>query len=125
MDVANQHGPFGPEGFFALGVAGEQVRELGQICHTVHANVDDSYSGLHEVAGDQAGAADSSNQDVGAAADFGEVASLGMADGHGGVGVQQKHCHGFADNVTAANDNRFRTWDLDPASLEHFHDAGG
>ena len=58
---------------------------------------------------DHSGRADGGDENVGAAADLGQVACLRMADGHGGISVQQQHCHGLADDVAAADDHGFRS----------------
>jgi len=61
----------------------------------------------------------------GAAEDIGQVARLGMADGDGGVGVHQEKGHGFADDVTTAEDDGVGPFDLDFVAAQDFHAAGG
>ena len=68
---------FRAESCFPLGVAGrsaaqpssEQPLKFSRIRHLVHANINDSRTGLHEIASDHAGSANRGDQNVGAAAD--------------------------------------------------------
>src|SRR4051794_22693589 len=55
----------------------------------VHADVDDRRAGLDPVAADHLGAADRSDQDVGAARHGRQVARTRMTDGHRGIGAEQ------------------------------------
>src|SRR5579859_6647432 len=81
MNVAHQGGAFLAEGFFALGVAGEETLELRGIGDGVHPDIDHGGAGFDEVAGDHSGAPDGGHQNVGAAADSGQVVRFRVANG--------------------------------------------
>ncbi len=68
--------------------------------------------------------ADRRHQDVGLAADRRQVRRPRVADGHGGVAVQQQQRHRLADDVAAADDDGVRAGDRDALALEHLDDAG-
>ncbi len=57
--------------------------------------------------------------------DGGEVAGLGMADGDGGVLVEEQHGGGLAHDVAAADDDGVLAGDGNVAALENLNDAGG
>ena len=90
----------------------------------VDAYVDHGGSGLHVVAGDHAGSANRRYQDVGAAADSGQIARFRVADGDGGVLIEQQHGYGLADNVAASYDHGFLPGDWNLAAPQNFHYAG-
>ena len=47
-----------------------------------------------------------------------------MANGHGGVFVQQQHRHGLAHNVAASHDDGVLAGDRDAAALEDLNHPG-
>ena len=69
----------------------------------VDADVDDGGAGRMIIGGEHGGAADRRHQDVGLAADSRQVWRFRMADGDGGVFVQQQQRHGLADDIAAAD----------------------
>src|SRR5258706_8899087 len=129
MYVSDERGSPAAERFFALSVliqpAAKQALEYRCIRHLVHADINHRCAGLHEVAGDHAGAADGGYENVGAAADCGQVGSLRMTDGDGGVCVEQQHGGGLADDVTTADDDGFLTGDGNVAAVQDLDDSGG
>lgn len=125
MDVADEHGTFGVEFFEALGKISEQGGGFGSVCNFVGAHVDDGGAGLDPVGGDIGGFAHGGDDDVGAADDVGKIASLGMADGDGGVGVHEKESHGLADDITAAEDDGVGAGEGNLIAVENLHAAGG
>jgi hypothetical protein len=126
VDVADDDGAALGEGGFALGVAEEEAVELFAGVEAVDADVDEGCAGLDHFRGDEAGAADGGDEDVGLAGDLGEVSSFGVANGDRGVVVEQEHGGGLADDVAAADDDGVLAGDgNDSAALEDFDDAGG
>src|SRR5258706_5528222 len=129
MYVSDERGSPAAERFFALSVliqsAAEQALEHCCVCHLVHADINHGCARLHEVAGDHAGAADGGYENVGAAADCGQVGSLRMTDGDGGVGIEQQHGGGLADDVTTADDDGFLTGDANAAAVQDLDNSGG
>ena len=69
--------------------------------------------------------ADGGDQNIGPAAHSRQVASLRMADGDGGIGVQQQHGSGLADDVAASDDHGVLPSDGDVATLQNLDDPGG
>jgi len=123
MDVADEDGAAFGEGGFALGVAFEEAVEVLAVVDAVDANVDQGGAGLDHIGRYEAGAADGGDQDVGLAGDLAEVAGLGVADGDGGVVVQQKHGGGLAYDVAAADYHSVLAGDGDVAALEDLDDT--
>ena len=99
-------------GFVEGDVAGEAEAGLfGGIRYAVDANVDDDGSGFDPFTTDHFGAADGGDENVGAAADGGEILGARVGDGDGGVGTfgEKEERHGLADDHAAANDNGLGT----------------
>ena len=57
--------------------------------------------------------------------DFGEILRARVADGDGGVGGEQHHGHGSAEDGAAADDDGFAAFDGNFVAAEKAHDAGG
>jgi len=84
----------------------------------------DHHGGIRNpVAADEFRLADCAHQDIGATDDIGKVARMGVTDRHGGVGVQQHHRHGFAENGAAPDDHRVLASEWNPVSGQQTHDA--
>src|SRR5205807_2207959 len=83
----------------AVDVAGQPAVD------TVDPDVDDTRTGLDEGRVDEPGTADRGDEDVGLAADGGELAGARVADSDGGVGVEQEQRHRAADDDRAADDH--------------------
>ena len=81
--------------------------------------------GANVIGCDHGGAADGGYQDVAFTADGGQVGSLGMADGDGGVFMEQHQRHGLADDIAASHDDGAHTGDLDFVTFQHLDNAGG
>src|SRR3954447_20346540 len=124
MHVADQRGSFLPKALFPPHISGEELLEFCGISDGVHADVEDSCARLHVVTGDHTGASDGGNEDIGSAADSGQVTSLRMADGDGGVRIDQEHGCRFANDVATANDDRFLSSNRNVATLQNFDDTG-
>jgi len=77
------------------------------------------------VATDEFRLADCADDDLGAADDFRKIFGAGVADGDGGVGGEQHHGHGAAEDGAASDDNGFAAFDGDLIAAEKTHDAGG
>src|SRR5207244_9094176 len=97
MYVSPQSLTLYPKRLLALGIASKKSLEFGWISHLIHADVDHGGARLHEVACDHSGAADSCNQDIGAAAHTRKIASFRVANGHRGVAVDKQHGNGLPD----------------------------
>ena len=111
MYIADKGRAFGAESIFPLGMlvqrCAEQTLKDRRIGNFVHADINYGRARLHEFVRDHAGASDGGDQDIGAAADRGQIVSFLMADGDGGICIQQQHGGGLADDIAAANDHRF------------------
>ena len=70
--------------------------------------------GLTAVGAEQLRDADRGDEDVGAAADRGEVAGARVADGDRRVGGEQQARQRHADQLRAADDDRLGALELDP-----------
>ena len=88
------------------------------------ADVDHRRAGLDPVALDQPRLPDGGDEHVGAAADGGEVAGARVADGDGGVGVQQQRGDRAADEVGAADDDRLGALEPDVVAAQQLHHPG-
>ena len=93
--------------------------------NAVGADVNDCGTGPDPVRFHVAGFAHGGDEDIGAAEDIGQVASFGMADGDGGVGMHEEEGHGLADDVAAAEDDGVCAFDFDFVAAKKFHAAGG
>ncbi len=98
---------------------------FGYVGDAIDADVDYGGAGPDVIRGDVGGAADGGDQDVGLAAHLGQVPGARVADGDGGVLVQQHQCHGLADDVAAAQDYGVLAGHGDLIELQHFDNAGG
>ena len=58
------------------------------------------------------------DQDIGATGVESEVCRQRMADGDRGAGLQQQHCHRFADDVRAADDHGFLAFEVNTGLRE-------
>ena len=125
MNVADENGAFFLKFLEALREIFQQVGGFGGVRYFIGADIDYSGAGLDPVGGDVAGFAHGGDEDVGAANYVGEIAGLGMADGYGGVGVQEQKGHGLADDVAAAEDYGVGTFDCYVVAAKNFHAAGG
>ena len=110
-------------------VGGAAVNDGGKLdvadAAGVKAGVDDDGAVADPVAADEFGLADGADDDLGAADDFGEIFGAGVADGDGGVGGEQHHGHGAAEDGAAADDDGFAAFDGNLITAEEAHDAGG
>ena len=79
---------------------------------------------LYHVGTDEVGFAHGADEDVSTGADLGEVAGAGVADGHGGVAVEEEHCHGFANDVAASNNHAVCAVEVNASAVDQFHDTG-
>src|SRR5712671_931220 len=89
------------------------------------SDIDDSGAGSNPVSLYVAGFAHSRDDDIRPADEAGEVASLGMADGDGGIGVHQQQGHRFANDVAAAEDDGVGALNLNIVAAQNFHAARG
>jgi hypothetical protein len=124
MDVSDDGGSALEEGCFTLGIAGEEAIEIFTRGDAIDTNIDKCGATLDHFRSDEAGTANGGYEDIGLARDFFEVASLGVTYGDGGVVVEKEHGSGFADNVTAADDDGMLTSDGNMAALEDLNDTG-
>src|SRR4029077_10800255 len=97
----------------SLFVSFEITLEIGAIRDFIHAHVDDSRSGPHEIAGNHAGAADGSHQNVGSAANARQIPGFRVTNRHRGIGIEQEHGHALSDDVAAAHYHGILTSDRD------------
>ena len=80
---------------------------------------------LNEIGRDHGGAADGGHQNLGLAAHRSQVGRLGMANGDGGVLMQQQQRDGLTHDIAAAHHDGALTRDGDAAALQDLDDAGG
>src|ERR1019366_4493129 len=94
-------------------------------CDAIDADVDYGGAGPDVIGGDIGGAADGGDQDVSLAAHLGQIPGARVADGDGGVLVQQHQGHGLADDVAAAEHHGVLAGHGDLIILQHLNDASG
>src|SRR6185437_6648164 len=111
-------------GFLALRIAAVKALKFGGVGHAIGAYVNHGGSCFDEIASDHSGASDGGNQNVGTAADGGQITRFGVANGDGSVGIDEQHGDRLAYNVTTANNDRFLPSDRYLTALENFDDAG-
>ncbi len=90
----------------------------------IHAYVDDRGAGADEFPGNEGGLADGGLQDIGTPALGDQVGGLGMADGDGGVAMEQEQGHGLADNVAAAYHYGMLAFDRNFVAVQQLDDPG-
>lgn len=120
-------GAFGGD-FGEIHVAGEAVAVFrGGVFDAVDADVDDDGARFDPIGFDHFGATDGGDDDVGAAANGGEVVRTGVGDGDGGVNAfcHEKECHGLADDHGATDDDGFCASGFDACFLEEEEAACG
>jgi hypothetical protein len=100
-----------------LALPAKEAVELSRVGDAVDAHVDDRRAGLDHLRRDEAGAADGGHQNVGLAGDRAQVARLRVADGDGGVLVEQQHGRRLAHNVAAAHHHGVLAGDGNPLRL--------
>lgn len=111
-------------------IADEAVTAGGVGCfEAVDADVDNGGAVFDHVGGDEVGASDGGDEEVGLAGDFGKVGGAGMADGDGGVAGEGFAHHeeggGFTDDLAAPEDDDVFAFGLDAAAGDELDDAGG
>jgi len=110
-------------------VGGATIDDGGEfdVAHAagVIARVDDDRSITDPITTDELGFAYCADDDFCAADDFGEISGAGVADGDGGVGGEQHHGHGAAEDGAASDDDGLATFDWDFVMVQETHDAGG
>src|SRR5579883_1009006 len=106
-------------------MSGKKFVELGAVGDLIDAYINHGCARLDEVACDHPSAADGGDQNIGAAADGGQVFRFGMANSDRGVGVEEQHGYGLADDVAATDDDGFLSGDGNVAALQNFHASGG
>src|ERR1019366_3996771 len=97
--------------------------DLVAIFDVIGTHIDDGGAWLDEVARDHGGAPDGGDQAIGLAAEGREVGAVGMADGDGGVLVQEQEGHGLADDIAAADDDGAAPGDGNAAALQELENA--
>ena len=113
-----------------IGITDEAVAALCfGIFDAVDADVDDGGAVLDHLGGEEMGAPDRGDDEVGLAGNGGEVGGAGMADRDGGVAGEGFAHHeeggGFADDLAAPEDHNVFALGLDSAAGDEFDDAGG
>src|SRR5437773_1716638 len=97
--------------------AGPEVPDLAT-ADPVGADVDHRRAGLHHLLADQAGVPGRGDEDVGAPRVTPEVLRPGVAEGHGGIALQQEQRRRLSNQVASSNNNRVRAVDPDARPLE-------
>src|SRR6266571_663615 len=106
MDIAYQSGSLGSELLLPLLVPPEILLKLCPIGDFTHAYINYGGARMHVITRDQSRLADGGHQDIGAPADTRQIARLGVADGDGGMVVEQQHGHRFTHDIAATNHYR-------------------
>ena len=95
----------------------------------VDAHVDHRRAGLDHVGGDEFRLADGHDEDVGRAADFGQIVGAAVADRDRGVAARaalhEHDRHGLAHDVAAAQHDHVRAGDFDIVANEQLLDRRG
>src|ERR1019366_2246547 len=93
------------------------------IFDVIGTHIDDGGAWLDEVARDHGGAPDGGDEDIGLAADGRQVGRFGMADGDGGVLVQEQEGDRLAYDIAAADDDGAAPGDGNAAALQELENA--
>ena len=95
----------------------------------VNAHVQHDLAGAHALRADHTGLTGGDDEDVGLAADLGQIFAAAVADGHGRVLGEQQQGNGLADDKAAADDDHALALDGNVVVLEQRHagrsSAGG
>ena len=98
-------------GDFVEGDIADEAAALGggRVVDAIDTDVDDGGALLDEISGDKTGFADGGDEDVGRAADVGDVFGAAVGDGDGGVAafafVHEQQGHRFADDHASSEHN--------------------
>src|SRR5712671_575869 len=125
VHVTNEHGTLLAKFLKTCWEIAQQGLRFFCIGNFICADIDDSGARANPVGLDVAGFAHSRDDDIRPANDAGEVASFGMADGDGGIGVHKQQGHRFANDVTASEDDCVGALNLNIVAAQDFHAAGG
>ena len=123
MNVAHRQRSPALERFASSGPGGIDAFDRLTIADCGDADVDDCGARLHELRGDEGGAADRGHEDVGLSRDGTQVRRARMTNRDGGVAMQQEQCHRFADDIAPAEHRGARAGDRHVRSLEQLDDA--
>jgi len=107
-----------------IDIAGEAVaRFFAGVFDAVDADIDDDDTVFDPIGLDHIGAAYGGDEDIGTAADGGEVFGSRMGDGDGGIGIfcHEEQSHGLADDHAATKDYGFGTIGIDASGGEEAH----
>src|SRR6185437_8805954 len=124
MNITDQGEPFLLEGLFADRVSGEELPEYLLVSYAVHPHVNHRCSWLYELVRYQARLPNGRDEDVRLTANFSQVARLGMANGDGGIMVQQQQSHGLADHKASSDYHRAAACYWNVASEQDLHYSG-
>ncbi len=87
-----------------LCIPSEEAVKLFASREAIDADINDGRSRLDHLWCDEARASDCGDEDVGFAGDSAKVTRLRVADGDGGVFVEQQHGHRLADDIASTHD---------------------
>src|SRR5882757_5394502 len=125
MHVTNEHGTLLAKFLKTCREIAQQGFGFFRVGYLIGANIYDRGARTNPVGLDVAGFAHSRDDDIRPADDAGEVASFGMADGDGGIGMHEQKRHRFANDVAAAEDDGVGALNLDIVAAQNFHAARG
>lgn len=91
----------------------------------VDADIQHDLTGAHALRADHTGLTGGDDEDVGLAADLGQILAAAVADGHGRVLGEQQQRDRLADDKAAADDDDALAFDGDVVVLEQRHAGRG
>ena len=91
----------------------------------VDADIQHDLTGAHALRADHTGLTGGDDEDVGLAADLGQVLAAAVADGHGRMLGEQQQGNGLADDKAAADNDDALAFDGDVVVLEQRHAGRG
>ena len=110
----------------ATGSTSSEVDVSAQsVVGAVDPDVDHGRPGLHVLGGDQLRHPDRGDQDIGPAADGGQIPGAGVADRDGGVTAQQQADQRPPDQVRPADDHGVGAFQLGSGVIQQLHHPGG
>ena len=101
---------------FGEGDVADQPRFSLRARHPVDADIDDDGAFLDPGAAHEFRLADGGDQDIGTPQDIRNIPALGMNEGDGAIFGQEQRRHRLADNIGAAENDRFGAAELGSSS---------
>ena len=123
MNIADERGAFGAEFLEPLGKIAEEAFSFLCIRDAVRTHINHGGTRLDPAGFNEASLTHGGHDDVRAAGDFGKISRFRVANRNRGVGMHEQKRHGFAHDVTAAEDDGVGALELDFIAAKNFQAA--